>query len=159
MDNRINFHDSALCEAASVTAPRLLNLTNNLDQISDDIKRLEAWLSEHGLCIEIEHSLEEKPWVRISDGEQIATERIKLKWEKHESKWRLVYESRYIHENDYERNRYLVKPLIEMPAQVRIDVRQHLPEFVRAIGDALPEANSEPLNLENWGDSETEIPF
>lgn len=147
MDNRINFNDAALCDAALKAAPGLLNFTANLDRISEDIKRLEAWFAEHGLCIEISMKLGDANWVR-SDGSIFATEKRRLKWEKNENRWRLMYEARYIHSYDSDYNGYSSKPLIETPAETRIRVREYLPAFLRVVADRLPSDSSEPLDLE-----------
>lgn len=153
MDNRINFNDAALRKAASEAAPRLLNLTQNLDQISEDIKRLEAWLSEHGLCIEVSIEVDGRRWVS-EGGSESANEKNHLRWQKHDGRWRLVYCSRYTCHYMSEPPVYETRPLIETPAEVRIKVRKHLPSFLQKVAALLPHEKTEALELDD-----SEIPF
>jgi hypothetical protein len=47
-----------------------------------------------------------------------------------------------------------------MPAKTRLEVREHLPRFLRTVAAQLPKDKSEPLEFDDDdGSDESEIPF
>jgi len=131
MDNRIAFNDACLQQAANRAAPKLAGFTTILNEISDDIKRLEAWLGDQGICIPISLKVEKEAFLR---------------WDKSDERWRLFYHI-YWDNDEYEPPHSELRPLIEMPADIRLQMRKFLPQFVERVASRLPGSPAEPLNF------------
>jgi len=145
MGKQIQFNNAALNKAASAAAGQVQGLSAALDEISEDIKRLEAWLQEHELCVPVSLHVSTRTW---SGG--LMTEKNFLKWDEKEGKWGLFYCSETCHLDHgphYER-----LPLIKTPTEVRIRCMEFLPALVNVvrsrIGDTKPERLDLPAPIE-----------
>lgn len=156
---------------------RISKFQNTLDSISEDIRKLEAYLKESSINIPftmivdeilIEGEIPGGGFLLCVDeyaGRPVKVERHALLWKHYgDQGYRLLYNcSTCDGEFDGEAGRYpwtvklpalsaVEKPLIEAPLEIRLDLYKSLPRFVKELADSLP-----PL-FENrkWGD---EIPF
>ncbi|MEZ5292845.1 MAG: hypothetical protein R2745_17320 [Vicinamibacterales bacterium] len=116
-------------------APYLDGFQTRLDDISNDIKALEKYLTETGFRIAV------FDWA----GEE------GLAWTDRAGTWRLCYATRYEEHAD-------VKPLLETPAATRLWAAEAFPSFLdelaRAAG-AKPEGGSSPTGTI----TDDDIPF
>lgn len=127
------FEDAALQKAVEKNSAKIQGFTERLNQISVDVRRLESWLSECGICIQV--------WMTIEEEEKYdscgnVTERIeksigwttqKASWNP-SGKWRLTYSEEYHFENTVD-----FRPLIDTPADIRLRCSAHLPAFVEEV--------------------------
>jgi hypothetical protein len=120
----IQFNDTALNEVAQRSAFQLSNFKNNLDQTSEDIKRLEKWLQTCGVCT----------YASV----EITSESMLLEWSDHSgAEWRLVCRTPNPYP-DYPEDEYEFRPLIEMPARARLICRPYLPKLLQGLAELLP---------------------
>jgi hypothetical protein len=129
MSSTIQFNDKALNEIAQSVAGKFKNFQANLDKTSADIRSLEKWLQDCGICFYIE--------VDIGDHGSIA-------WASEADTWRLMYLSWGSDENGIEYRD--TRPLIEMPVNVRLRARPHLSRLLGEIASLVPIDEVEPEN-------------
>lgn len=115
MSNDFVFSDNELEKVKRSSNSRLQNFQQILDDTSNDIRKLEKWLQECGVCM----------FVSVP----IQSESIHILWDKVKDSWRLLY-------MDSQGNE---KPLLEASARIRLAAKPFLPRLVRQIEQYLPD--------------------
>jgi hypothetical protein len=126
MSNEIHFNDKALNEIAQAAVGKLRNFQSNLDRTSADIRCLEKWLQDCGICF----------YVQIDMGDDCA-----LGWSSEGDSWRLVYSSP---ENGIDHDEVgdeypASRPLIEMPVKARLKAKPYLSKLLAEIASLVPD--------------------
>lgn len=119
-------------------SPYLDDFQARLNDVSDDIRALEKYLTETGFRVPVE--------TRWNGGDGIA-------WTDHASTWRLCYVS-----EDNDGHIYL-RPLIETPAADRLRAAEAMPDFLEFLAGAagVPRARDESEPVEPV--TNDDIPF
>lgn len=123
------FNDENLTAAAAAAGAKLHAFTTTLDSVSQDIKRLEALLSEAGVCVE--------HWITgPNDNPLDCCEIRSIGWSKLNDRWRIVH-----HSSHEEHGGSSQRPLIEMLAPTRLRCAPYLVELLNEIAELVPEAH------------------
>src|SRR5437870_1992245 len=129
--NNPTFKNPSLSRAVESLEPKIKDFTSNLEAISQDIKALEKWLQESGFCYPCEVELSSSGWAqkinKIRNFFEWATTKNGaineyLLWDKDEKSkaWRIMYlKKKYVEVSDIGEE-LEKKPLIECPAEIRI---------------------------------------
>ena len=155
------FSTSKLQEAAHKYSSTITSFSANLDGISTDIKTLEAWLQEHGVCLPFQVVVQSSGMnfaepsqhnqaLDMYDGPVIRTTEL-VKWNRQQEtgRWRIFY-VRMEERGDVEIDGGMVlsssfepeveaerRPLIETPAEVRLRAYEKLPDLLQLISDGV----------------------
>ena len=108
--------DPELRQAAAKALPAIEAHAAELDAVSSDLKKIESYLQQSDVRLEVSVP------VRDAGGESIG-------WLKGEGTWRIRYLGGP--------NSGIFRPLLEMPAAVRIRAQKALPALVLAIAEAV----------------------
>ncbi len=151
------FSTSKLQEAAHKHSPTITSFSANLDGISADIKTLEAWLQEHGVCLPFQVVVQTSERLQCNqdahqyNGPVIRTTEL-VKWDRQQEtgRWRIFYvrmeergsvaiddgiiEFGPSFEPEVEAER---RPLSETPVEVRLRAYEKLPNLLQIISDSI----------------------
>lgn len=119
MAREIEFHDKALDQLIRSSATQFKSFQKVLDETSADVRSLEKWLQECGVCITC--------YVKLPPG-RLAKE---LGWDKYGDSWRIVCE--FIGDDGPQ-----IRPLIETSARMRLSCKGSLLVLVKALQQLLP---------------------
>jgi len=167
------FFNSHLQEAADKSLSSINSFRSNLDTISSDIKNLEKWLRETGVCLPFKIQFDQRYEFLDPDrhneandsyqgrGRQITEQ---LAWDRHEpsSHWRVIYirevtTGEFLFEKGTlarvssdrkEIEEY--RPLIEMPGQIRLRAYERLPELLYTISAGIKPEDSKHRENQIW---------
>lgn len=133
------FHSSALRASFEANSRIIENHTTRLDQMSSDIKALEAYLEQQSVRVGVDF-----PGIEL---EPCRTAFLYWCIDQKSSRWRIMCQ---VNTEAGEHSSWEIKPLIETPAKVRIAVYNYLPDFLKQIAnqmrvDAL-EKNVDPID-------------
>lgn len=128
---RPSFHSTDLCVALEQAAPRIEAFVATLDQVSEDIKLLEEYLDKSG--VRVPATVE----VGLGAGEPGVSERLSWSCVEDTRRWRIMYERR-IGTGTPDR-----RPLIEAPAETRLDAYLALPDLLKAVAERVTVAKPE----------------
>jgi hypothetical protein len=160
MAEAYQFKDPNLAGVFQRNASQFKNFKSNLDNSSADIKNLEKWLQNSGICF---HAC-----VYCDKG-------MSLAWSNLTGDWRIISrcppdDGELAEEDEHEG---FCRPLIEMPIKTRIEARPYLPRLVEEIAKIVAKSETDPAqasffaigqpkeqeDLDAMFSSEDEIPF
>lgn len=105
-------------------------IIRQLNNDSQDVKTLEAYLKHHGVCL-----YTRLPFDGVGTLYWAQVKTYTSSHDKPKKVWRIVYETPWD-----------CKPLLECPAETRLRVCRQLPALVLAIAAQVPEQIAKPLN-------------
>lgn len=124
MKKGFEFKDQSLSAVVQKSASQFSDFQRHLNETSEDIKNLEKWFQECGVC--------------VPATVQIKNSCVGISWSKYEDSWRLICDASDDDGPD-------IRPLIEMPARMRLFCRPHLPKLVQEVADLLPAGQKEEI--------------
>jgi len=171
--NLPKFLNSHLQQIAELSASHISSFRANLDAVSSDIKNLERWLRESGVCLPFRVQLDQRYEFSEPDRHNIANNFYhgparqiteQLAWDRHEPSghWRIIYLREateaeisldggvvdYISVGKGELEEF--RPLIEMPGQTRLRAYKKLPNLLSIISEGIRLDQLRPEDIEFW---------
>lgn len=167
------FFDSHLQEIAEQSASKISSFRANLDAVSSDIKNLERWLRESGVCLPFRVQLDQRYEFSEPDRHNIANDFYhgparqiteQLAWDCHEPSghWRIIYlreaaeaqilldegvvDQISVGKGEVEEFR----PLIEMSGQIRLRAYKKLSNLLSAISEGIRLDQVRSEDIEFW---------
>jgi hypothetical protein len=120
----LTFNSFALQEAYREVSDTIERFPENLNCVSEDVKKLEKYLEQSGVRVPVQH--------------EIGTScRESLRWDEapdSDRRWRIMYYSVADDVLGWGIPETTYKPLIETPAPIRLRAYPHLPDLLRAVG-------------------------
>ena len=167
------FFNSHLQAVAEKSAAEISSFRASLDAVSSDIKNLEKWLRDSGICLPFKVQLDQHYELSepdrhniVSDfyhgpGQQITEH---LAWDrcKPNGDWRIVYlretaeaeisldNGAVDHISTGKKETEELRPLIEMPGAVRLRAHKKLPDLLSTISEGIRPEQIQPEEVEFW---------
>ncbi len=172
-NNLPRFFASSLQETAEKSASNISSFRTSLDAVSSDIKNLEKWLRESGVCLPFRVQLDQHYELSEPDRHYVATDFYHgpgrqitehLAWDccKPSGDWRIIYVREITeveisldggavnHKSIGRKETEERRPLIEMPGAVRLYVYKKLPDLLSAISEGIRPDQARPEEIEFW---------
>jgi hypothetical protein len=133
-------NSAALAQAVEAAGPKISGFTSTLDDLSQDIRKLERMLLESGFRLRVA--------VRFPDNSHAGVE-----WNDHNQKWRIYYWAWEFFgmslgpDNEFVEQAFDRRPLIETPIEIRLRAVEPLAQLIREIGSRIPDRLMLPRQL------------